>query len=81
MKFLRIQEAKPLDGHRVQLTLTDGRVIQRDVGSMLAGPVFSEIRSDQARFRGFPRRRRHSRLARRRGPAPRCSNLGRAATA
>jgi len=53
MKFLRIQEAKPLDGHRVQLTLTDGRVIQRDVGSMLAGPVFSEIRSDQARFRDF----------------------------
>ena len=51
MKLVRIREAKPMDGHRVQLTLTDGRVIERDLGPMLVGPVFSEIRSGQERFR------------------------------
>jgi hypothetical protein len=51
MKLVRIREAKPMDGRRVQLTLTDGRVIERDLGPMLAGPVFSEILSDEARFR------------------------------
>jgi hypothetical protein len=51
MKLVRIREAKPMDGHRVQLTLTDGRVIERDLGPLLAGAVFSEIQSDQARFR------------------------------
>jgi len=50
MKLVRIREAKPLAGHRVQLSLTDGRVIERDLGPMLAGAVFSEIRSDPARF-------------------------------
>jgi Protein of unknown function (DUF2442) len=50
MKLVRIREVKPLDGRRVQLTLTDGRVIERDLGPMLEGPVFIEIRSDQARF-------------------------------
>ena len=51
MKLVRIHEAKPMDGHRVQLILTDGRVIERDLGPMLVGAVFSEIRHDQARFR------------------------------
>lgn len=51
MKLVRICEAKPMDGHRVQLTLTDGRVIERDLGPTLTGAVFSEIRSDQALFR------------------------------
>lgn len=51
MKLVRIREAKPMDGHRVQLTLTDGRVIERYLGPMLAGAVFSEIQSDQERFR------------------------------
>ena len=51
MKLVRIREAKPLDGRRVQLTLTDCRVIERDLGPLLVGPVFSEIRSDPDRFR------------------------------
>jgi hypothetical protein len=51
MRLVRIREAKPMDGHRVQLTLTDGRVIERDLGPMLEGAMFSEIRRDQARFR------------------------------
>jgi hypothetical protein len=50
MKLVRIRDAKPIDGYRVQLTLTDGRIIERDLGPMLAGEVFSGIRSDSARF-------------------------------
>jgi len=51
MRLVRIREAKLLDNYRVLLTLTDGRVIERDLGPMLVGPVFAEIRSDEARFR------------------------------
>jgi hypothetical protein len=51
MKLVRIREAQPMDGYRVQLTLTDGRVIERDLGPMLAGAIFSEIQSDLAIFR------------------------------
>src|ERR1019366_8116073 len=51
MRLVRIREAKPLDNYRVQLTLTDGRVVERDLGPMLVGPVFAEIRNDEARFR------------------------------
>jgi hypothetical protein len=51
MKLVRILKALPLDDHRVQLTLTDGRVIERDLGPILVGPVFDEIRNDAARFR------------------------------
>jgi hypothetical protein len=51
MRLVRIREAKPLDNYRVQLTLTDGRVIERDLGLLLEGPVFTEIRNDSAKFR------------------------------
>jgi hypothetical protein len=50
MKLVRIREAKPLGSYRVELTLTDGRVVERDLGPMLVGPVFSEIRIDEVRF-------------------------------
>ena len=50
MKLVRIREAKPLGNYRVQLTLTDSRVVERDLGPMLVGPVFSEIRNHEARF-------------------------------
>ena len=50
MKLVRIREARPLGNYRVELTLTDGRVVERDLGPMLAGPVFTEIRNDEARF-------------------------------
>jgi len=48
---LRIREVMPLGGSRLRLTLTDGSVIERDVGSMLLGPVFDRIRADPAEFR------------------------------
>ena len=50
MKLVRIREARPLGNYRIELTLTDGRVVERDLGPMLAGPVFTEIRNDEARF-------------------------------
>jgi hypothetical protein len=51
MRLVRIREAKPLGDYRVRLTLTDGRVVERDLGPLLAGPVFAGIRNDEARFR------------------------------
>jgi hypothetical protein len=58
MKLVRIRKAKPLGNYRVELTLTDGRVVERDLGPMLVGPVFSEIRSgkrsSQPRYGSLP---------------------------
>ncbi len=51
MRLVRIREARPLDGYRVQLTLTDGRVVERDLEPMLVGPVFEEIRNDEVQFK------------------------------
>jgi len=51
MRLVRIREVKPLDNYRMQLTLTDGRVVERDLEPMLVGPVLAEIRKDEARFR------------------------------
>ncbi len=53
MTLVRIQEATPLDGYRVRLRLTDGRVIERDLVEYLTGPVFAAIRSSPERFREF----------------------------
>jgi Protein of unknown function (DUF2442) len=50
MTLVRIREAKPLDNYRLLLTLTDGRVVERDLEPMLVGPVFAEIRKDKVRF-------------------------------
>jgi hypothetical protein len=51
MRLVRIREATPMHDYRVQLTLANGRVVERDLGPMLVGPVFEEIRNDEARFR------------------------------
>ena len=53
MTLVRIQEAAPLDGYRVRLRLTDGRVMERDLAEYLTGPVFADIRSSPERFREF----------------------------
>ena len=70
MRLVRIREAKPLSGYRVELTLTDGRAAERDLGPMLVGPVFAEVRKDEARFREMQRRKRHAGLADRRRLVP-----------
>jgi hypothetical protein len=50
MALIRIAAAVALDGRRVQLTLTDGRVILRDLAPLLTGPVFDQIRLSDQRF-------------------------------
>jgi hypothetical protein len=51
MALLRISEARPLEGFRLKLTLTDGSVIERDVSRLLVGPVFDPVRKDPSFFR------------------------------
>ena len=40
MKLVRVREAKLLANYRVQPTLTDDRVVERDLAPLLVGPVF-----------------------------------------
>ena len=51
MALVRISSVKPLDGFRVELTLTTNEVVERDLGSLLSGPVFASIRDDEGEFR------------------------------
>jgi hypothetical protein len=51
MDLIRIAKAEPLNGFKVELTLTTGEAIQRDVGRFLSGPVFDPIRSGVDQFR------------------------------
>src|ERR1017187_9329101 len=87
MRLVRIREVQVLDNYRVRLTLTDGRVVERDLEPMLVGPVFGEIRNDVAAGRcGFRRRvRGRGRVRRRwapknesraRGLGPRARDIG-----
>lgn len=50
MSFVRISNAEALPGFKLRLTLTDGRVVERDVAPLLKGPVFEQIRNDPAEF-------------------------------
>ena len=50
--MLRISAVRPLQGRLVQLTLTDGSVVERDLGALLDGVgVFERISFDDAAFR------------------------------
>jgi hypothetical protein len=51
MALIRIAKAKPLDGFRVELTLSTGEVVERDLEPLLKGPVFDSIRLDEKLFR------------------------------
>lgn len=50
MNQLRIQGVRALPGFQLQLTLTNGRVVVRDVSKLLAGPVFEPLKSDAGLF-------------------------------
>jgi uncharacterized protein DUF2442 len=50
MGFLRIREVAHLHEFRLQLTLTDGSIIGRDVSALMVGPLFEPLRADRARF-------------------------------
>jgi hypothetical protein len=51
MTLVRISSVKPLNGFNVELTLTTGEVVQRDLRPLLNGPVFDPIRMDEEQFR------------------------------
>ena len=50
MDLVRIREVEVLDGFRLRLTLTDGSVIEREVSSLMVGPVFEPLRADPGLF-------------------------------
>ena len=49
--LVRIAAVKLLEGCRVELQLTTGAVVQRDLEGLLKGPVFDRIRTDAEQFR------------------------------
>jgi hypothetical protein len=48
--MLRIRSALVLHDRTLQLTLTDGTVVERDVQDLLWGPVFDRLRVDDVAF-------------------------------
>lgn len=51
MALVRIVAVKPLGGFSVELELSSGEVVQRDLSLLLKGAVFDSIRADESRFR------------------------------
>ena len=51
MALIRIAKVRPLEGFNVELTLTTGEVVRRDLRPFLNGPVFDVIRDDDRQFR------------------------------
>jgi hypothetical protein len=51
MALIRIAKVKPLEGFNVELTLTTGEVVQRDLRPLLNGIMFDSIRADEQQFR------------------------------
>lgn len=49
--MLRIEGVEPLEGFRLQLTLSNGDVIERDVEPLLRGALFAQLRHDLGAFR------------------------------
>lgn len=50
--MLRISAVRPLEGRLVELTLSDGSVVERDLSALLDGVgVFERISFDDAAFR------------------------------
>jgi hypothetical protein len=50
MGSLRIHNVAPLHGFRLQLMLSDGSIIERDLSALVVGPVFEPLRADRALF-------------------------------
>jgi hypothetical protein len=48
--MLEVAGVEPLDGYWLRLTLSDGQVIEREIGDALSGPVFELVRSDRVVF-------------------------------
>ena len=50
MPLVRIRHVEPLNDYRLRMSLTDGRVIEKDVRPLFVGPVFDPILSDPSLF-------------------------------
>ena len=50
MQLVRIQRVEPVGQHWVELTLTNGQVVRRDLGPLLTSPAFAKIRADDSLF-------------------------------
>ncbi len=50
MSLLRIRQAIPLQEWKLQLTLTDGSVIEREISGLMAGPIFEPLKADEKLF-------------------------------
>lgn len=50
MALLRMARVDPLPGFHLRLRLTDGSTIERDVRSLMTGPVFDPIRERPEMF-------------------------------
>jgi len=50
-ELIRIRAVEALEGFRLRLTLTSGKVIEKDVSPFLTGPIFEPLRKDPALFR------------------------------
>lgn len=48
--MLEVTAVEPLDGYWLRLTLSDGQIIEREVGEALSGPVFEPVRDDRKVF-------------------------------
>ena len=48
--MLEVAAVEPLDGYWLRLTLSDGQIIEREVGEALRGPVFEPVRADREVF-------------------------------
>jgi len=51
MPLVRISNVKSLKEFHVEITLTTGEVVQRDLRLLLNGPVFDAIRTGEEQFR------------------------------
>jgi hypothetical protein len=50
MPLVRIATVTPLADHRLRLGLTNGETVERDLRSLLVGPIFDEIRQQPEVF-------------------------------
>lgn len=48
--MLEVAAVEPLDRYWLRLTLSDGQIIEREVGDALWGPVFEPVRDDREVF-------------------------------
>jgi Protein of unknown function (DUF2442) len=51
MNLVRINRVSPLHPYHVELELTNGQIVRRDIAQLMHGPAFEAILKDEALFR------------------------------